>query len=175
MLLNYLASEGGIDLLHVNPGLVIWTLITFTIVLLILWRFAWKPIVKALDERAGRIHSDLERAEQVRRDAEAKLEEYMGKLNGLRAEGQEIMAEARKDAEEMKEEIGEAARKEAEAIKTRGVRDIQLAMDKALEEYHRNITELSVAIAGQILDKTLSTGDYEKLVSESIAKIKSLN
>jgi F-type H+-transporting ATPase subunit b len=174
-MLEYLAGEGGIALLDINPGLVIWTTVTFLVVFLILRFLAWKPIAGALDARAEKIHADLDRAEDVRKDAETKLDEYMNKLNGLKQEGQDIIAEARKDAEELKKSIMEDAKKEAEAIKARGLRDIQLSMDKALEQYHRNLTEMSVLIAGQILGKAISAKEHERLISDAVSKVKSLN
>ena len=95
-MLEFIAAEGGISLLEVNPGLAIWTTVTFLLVLFILQKFAWKPITSALDERANKIHEDLDRAERIRTDAESKLEEYMEKLNGLKEEGQDIIAEVPK-------------------------------------------------------------------------------
>lgn len=174
MILEYLAGEGGIALLDVNPGLVIWTSFTFLVVMLILRFFAWKPIAKALDERADKIHADLDRAESIRKEAEARLEEYIGKLNGLRAEGQEIISEARRDAEAMKQQVLAEAKQEAEAVKARGTRDIQLAMDKALEQYHQTLTDMSIAVAGQILGRTLKAADHQELISSSVAQIKGL-
>lgn len=174
MILEYLAGEGGIALLDVNPGLVIWTTFTFLVVMIALRFFAWKPIAKALDDRAEKIHADLDRADGIRRDAEARLEEYMGKLNGLRAEGQEIISEARRDAEALKRDVLEEAKKEVEAVKARGTRDVQLAMDKALEEYHQTLTDMSVAVAGQILGRTLNASDHQDLIAASVAQIKSL-
>lgn len=175
MTLEYLAGEGGIALLDVNPGLVIWTFIIFGFVLFILWKFAWGPIVGALDERAHKIHQDIDRAEGLRKEAEGKLHEYMEKLNGLRHEGQEILAEARKDAEHLKQEMLAETRKEAEAIKSRALREVQLAKDQALEDLHKQVTELSVSIAGQILERVLTAGDHEKMVRETIERIKKLN
>lgn len=175
MLLDYLASEGGIALLDVNPGLAIWTTITFLVVFLILKKFAWGPIAEALDSRAEKIHSDIDRAESIRKEAEARLNEYMAKLDSLRDEGQEIMSEARKDAEKLKEEILESARKEAEAQREQGVRDVKLAADKALERLHKEVADLSVAVASQILGKTLKAEDHKKLIEESLDKLKSAN
>jgi len=85
-MLQYLA-EGGIALLDVNPGLMIWTTITFFIVFFVLRSLAWKPISQSLDARADRIHADLDRAENLKKEAEAKFEEYMQKLNSLRGLG----------------------------------------------------------------------------------------
>ncbi|MBX7058185.1 MAG: F0F1 ATP synthase subunit B [Leptospirales bacterium] len=175
MTLEFLAGEGGIALLDVNPGLVIWTFLIFGLVLLILWKFAWSPIASALDERARRIHSDIDRAEQLRVDAESKLQEYMEKLNGLRAEGQEILAEARKDAEHVKQQILSEARKDAEDVKSRALREVQLARDAALESIHQTVATLSMEVAAQILERTVQAPDHDKLVKESVARIKALN
>lgn len=175
MTLEFLAGEGGIALLDVNPGLVIWTFLIFGLVLLILWKFAWAPIAGALDERARKIHDDIDRAENLRKDAESKLHEYMEKLNGLRAEGQEILAEARKDAEHLKHEILGEARKEAEAVKSRALREVQLARDAALESIHKTVADLSIEIAGRILERNVQAADHDKLVRESVDRIKTLN
>lgn len=175
MILEYLAGEGGIALLDVNPGLLIWTSVTFLVVLIVLRQFAWKPIAKALDERADKIHADLDKADAVRKEAEARLEEYMAKLNGLRAEGQEIIAEARKDAEALKQQLLDDAKKESEAARARGAREIQLAMDKALEQFHVALTDMSIGVAGQILGRSLSAADHKDLIQDSVKRIKSLS
>ena len=87
MLLEFMAKEGGISLLEVNPGLVIWTFIVFGIVLFLLRRFAWDPISQALDRRAEKIHGDIERAQKLKEEAESKLSQYLGKLGSLEEEG----------------------------------------------------------------------------------------
>lgn len=175
MLFEYLAEGGKIAILDANPGLVIWTFLVFGVVLFILRKFAWSPIASALDARAEKIHADIDRAESLRGDAEEKLQEYLKKLDGLRAEGQEIVAEARKDADELKAEILATAKKEAEDLKNRALREVSLARDSALEDIHKQVTELSIAVAGQILERDLKAGDHEKMVSETISKIKSMN
>jgi F-type H+-transporting ATPase subunit b len=175
MLLEFLAEGGGIAILDVNPGLVIWTFIIFFIVMFILRKFAWNPIAEALDARAQKIHDDIDRADGLRKEAEQKLEEYLQKLNGLRAEGQEIVTEARKDAEDLKNEILSSARKEAEELKNRALREVSLARDSALDDIHRQVTELSIAVAGQILERSLKPEDHQKMISDTITKIKSMN
>jgi len=175
MILEYLAAEGGISLLDVNPGLMIWTVITFLLVFFVLKWKAWTPIADALDERSNKIHSDIERAETIKNEAETKLNEYLARLDGLKEEGYQILTEAKKDAEVIKEDILESSRKEAAAIKARGLRDAKLAADQAIEDIHREVANLSVIIAGQILGKTMSTEDHKKLIAETIEKFKSLN
>lgn len=175
MALQFLASEGGIALLDVNPGLAIWTTVTFLVVFLVLKYFAWGPIAQALDSRAEKIHSDIDRAESIRKEAEEKLTEYMSKLDGLKDEGQKIVSEARKDAERLKEEILESARNEAEQNREQGIRDVQMAANEALDRIHREVADLSVAIAGQILGRTLNADDHKKLIEDALGKLKSNN
>jgi len=173
--LNYLAAEGGISLLDVNPGLMIWTLITFLLVFFVLKWKAWTPIADALDERSNKIHSDIDRAEKIKNEAETKLNEYLKQLEGLKEEGYQIITEAKKDAEAVKDEILESAKKEAAAIKQRGIRDAKLAVDQAIEDIHREVANLSILVAGQILGKTMSADDHKKIISETIEKFRSLN
>ena len=175
MLLDYLAGEGGIALLDMNPGLVIWTFIAFFIVLFLLSKFAWGPISKALDERAARIHDDLERAEALKTEAEEKLEEYLKKLDGLREEGHAIVNEAQEDARKLKEKMLAEAKSEADAIKERALREVDLARDHALADIHKAVTEVATAVAAKILAKELSSADHSKLVQDAVKELESLN
>jgi len=99
----------------------------------------------------------------------------MQKLNSLRQEGQEIIGEARKDADRLKDEILDAARKEAESVKARGIKEIELARDAALEQLHVQVVNLSTSIAGQLLGKTLNPEDHKRFITDSIQKIRSMN
>lgn len=170
--LQYLAGEGGIALLDVNPGLVIWTTVTFFLVMIVLWRFAWKPITTALDARADRIKSDLDKAESLRKEVESRIAEYESKLNGLREEGKELIAESRRDGERLKEEILSQAKKEADENRARGQKEVELAVDTALKKLHEDVATLSIAIAGQILGKSLKAEDHKSLIQDSISRIK---
>mgnify|MGYP001232239389 CR=1 FL=1 len=162
------ASEGGLSLLDVNPGLVVWTTITFLLVLLLLTKFAWKPIIQALDERANQIHGDIERAAQVRNEAETLFEQYQDKLNDLKTEAQEIITEARKDAEGLKNEILEKARKEAEEIRARSRKEIQLSMDAALEEIHKRAVDLSIEVTKRVVSRNFTADDHSKQLKEAL-------
>ena len=163
-----LSSGGSFNLFAVNPGLVIWTCITFLIVFLVLRRFAWGPIAKALDERAAKIQGDLERAEGIRREAERKLGEYEKRFGEMEREGQQVVARAREESLRVQEEMLEKAREEAEAIRKRSQRDLELARDQALKELHQEVVTLSVGIASQILGRSLRSEDHRKFVEEAI-------
>ena len=97
-----LLAGSGLNLLAVNPGLMIWTLITFLIVLTILWFFAWKPIATALDSRSDKIESDLQKSQELREEAEQLLADYKAKLDSAKEEAAQLIEQARKTAEEQK-------------------------------------------------------------------------
>lgn len=76
----FLASGGGLNLLEVNPGLVFWTVFTFLVVVLVLKKFAWDPILKALDARAEKIHGDIDKATELKTQAEELYKSYEAKI-----------------------------------------------------------------------------------------------
>ncbi len=176
MIIEYLASEGGgISLLDVNPGLAIWTTVIFGIVFLILKFFAWGPIARALDARAEKIHTDIDRADSIRKEAEDRLADYMAKIENLNVDAERIVAAARKEAGRVKEELLEAARKEAEAQREKGVREVNVAAQQALDRLHQEVATLSVSIAGQILGRSISTEDHRELIQATLDQLKSSN
>ena len=82
-------------LLKVDPGLLLWTIITFVVLLLILWKAAWKPIVEALDSRAEKVRGDIDNAEKARQEAEKILEEHRQLMNNAKAEAGEIISKGK--------------------------------------------------------------------------------
>jgi F-type H+-transporting ATPase subunit b len=169
--LIYLAAGG---LLDVNPGLLIWTLVTFTIVVIILRSFAWNPIIHALDERAERIHGDIDRAQKIKKEAEELLANYTAKLNAARDEAIAIVNEAKSDAINLKNKTLEDTQVELKNMREQAKKDIELSKAKAVQELQEHVVELSVAIAGQILEKQLKKDDHATFVKSEIAKLKDL-
>lgn len=167
-------AAGGLNLLEVNPGLVFWTVVTFLIVVLILKKFAWKPILSALDARAEKVHGDLDKASELRKQADELYKSYEDKLHKAKDEALAIVEEAKKDAIATKNKILEEAQSEAKNIKDQTAKDIDLSKTKAIRELEEQVVELSISIAGQILEKKLKAEDYSAYVSSEIGKIKNL-
>jgi len=165
-------AAGGLNLLEVNPGLVIWTVVTFLLVVLILKKFAWKPILGALDARAEKVHGDLDKASELRTQAEELYKSYEEKINKSRDEALAIVEEAKRDALATKNKILEEAHSEAKNIKDQTTKDIELSKVKAIRELEEQVVELSVLIAGQVLEKKLKSEDYSSFVSAEIGKLK---
>ena len=166
-----LGSEGGGEqstLFTGDLGNIVWTLITFFVVLGVLGKFAWGPILSALQKREEFIRDSLTQAKRDREDAGQQLKEYTEKLVAARAEATAIVDEGRRDAEVLKRKIEDDAKVEAQASLDRAKREIALATDTAVKELYTIGAKLATEVAGKIIRKELNAGDHERLISESI-------
>lgn len=167
----FLAAGGGLNLLDVNPGLVIWTLVTFLIVVLVLKKFAWDKILKALDDRTDGIQSEIGKATSLRAEAEKVLTDYQEKVAKSKDEALAIINEAKSDATNLKAKMIEDANLEIRKSKEQTVKDIELAKAKAIQEMQIQISEMSVMIASEILEKQLKKDDYQSFIDKELSKL----
>ncbi|ABJ76306.1 F0F1 ATP synthase subunit B [Leptospira borgpetersenii] len=170
-----LLAAKGLSLLDVNPGLVVWTLITFLVVVLVLKKFAWDVILKALDERAQAVQNDIEKASELRLEAEALLKDYEARLNSAKDEANAIVAEARSDALKLKNKLLEETNQEVKAQKDQAVKEIELAKGKALEQLQTQFVEMTITIAGKVLEKQLKAEDYKAFIETELNKLGKLS
>ena len=140
----------------------------------ILRAFAWNPILHALDERAEKIHGDIEKADKIRKEAEELLATYNAKITAARDEALAIVSEANSDAVKLKAKTVHETQDEIKAIKEQSLKDIELAKLKAVQELQAQVVDLSVMIASQILQKKVRSEDHAEFVKEEIAKLKSM-
>ncbi len=172
-----LGSEGAggeTTLFTGDLGNIIWSLLTFAAVLFVLGKFAWGPILRALQKREDFIRNSLEQAKQDRDQAEARLKEYSDKLQAAQNEGTAIVQEARRDAEVVKRRIEEDAKGEADAIIERAKREIGIATDTAVKELYSLTAKLSTDVAARIIRKELDPAQHERLIAESIEELRVL-
>jgi F-type H+-transporting ATPase subunit b len=158
-------------MLELHTGLVAWTIVIFLLLLFVLRRVAWKPIVGALEERTKRIKDSLEKAEAAQRAAEQARAEYETMMSRARQESQELIAKGRKTAEATRDEIVTGAKTEAEQLLQRAKREIDLARQKALEEIKQTAAELSIDIAGRIIGRSLATRDHQELIRQALSEM----
>jgi F-type H+-transporting ATPase subunit b len=161
-------------LLKVDPGLLIWTLFTFILLLLILWKAAWKPLIGALDARAERVRSDIENAEKTRLDAEKVLVQYKEMMANAKEESAKIISLSKIEAEKVKNEIIEKASLESKAIVDRAKNEINLAKENALADIKSEIVILSTDIASKIIRKNINVDDQKTIVKETLDKMKTV-
>ena len=158
-------------LLEPHSGLIAWTIITFLVVLFILKRAVWKPLLGALDERERRIADALASAERARDEAQASLEEHRKALSGAQGEAREIVAQAREAGERVRDGIVQEARTAAQQTVEQARSSIESEKRAALSELRREVADLAVRAAGAILDANLDDERNRKLVDDLIAGV----
>jgi F-type H+-transporting ATPase subunit b len=169
-----LAAEGGgeVSIFSGDLGNMIWTLVIFLIVLFVLGKFAWGPILEQLNARESFIRDSLEEARDDREAAEARLKEYEDRLAEARGEATAIVDEGRRDADVVKQTIEDTARDEAAKIVERARREIDLAKDAAVEEIYGVASGLAIEVASKVVRKELSGEDHERLIDEAMQKLR---
>ncbi|HWM93620.1 MAG TPA: F0F1 ATP synthase subunit B [Thermoanaerobaculia bacterium] len=151
-----------------DVGNMIWTLVIFLLVVLVLGKFAWGPILNTLQARESFIHDALAAAKRDRDAAEARLREYEERLAQSRAEATAIVDEGRRDAVVVKQRIEEDARREADKMIERAKREIQIATETATKELYLLSARLATDMAGKMIGRELTTQDHERLIAESL-------
>ncbi len=163
---------GGAD--AVNPldfkgDLAIWTFVVFVVLLAILWKFAWGPIVQGLDRRETGIADQIGRAEEANQKARELLRQYEEKLAGSQDEVREILAQARNDAELLGRKMLDEAQAETKAEHERALREIEAATAGALKELGQMSATLAVELAGKIVRAELTPDTHARLISQAVA------
>lgn len=170
----FAASEGQDNLFAGDLGNMIWTLVIFLLVIFVLGKFAWGPILDALRGREEFIRSALEQAKSDRKKAEATLKEYEDRLNAARAEATALVEEGRRDAAEVRRRIEDEAQQEASKIIARARKEIALATEGAVQELYRQSASLATDMAARVLRRELTAQDHERLIADSLAELDSL-
>ena len=154
-----------------EPGLMIWTVISFVILLILLWKVAYKPITRALKKREETIRNTLEEAKKNRESAEALVEKYEAQIAQARDEAQKILAEGKMLGENVRKEIIQKAHEEANQIVKRAQEEIEFQKEKALMELKERIADLTIMAASKVVAKTLDKKDHEQLLDEYVSKV----
>lgn len=158
-------------LVQLDPGLFFWTIAVFLTLLFLLKKFAWGPLLAALDERQAGIRKSLDDADTARRE----LAEVQAKASALigqaRTEADAILSEARTDGARIRQELRETAQKEAETITRNAQQQIQLERDRAVSEIRQQAVELSVMIASKLIRRNLTREDNEALIEDALQQV----
>lgn len=150
--------------------MAIWTAVVFVVLLAVLTKFAWGPIVAGLQKREQGIADNIAAAQRSYDDAKQYLADYEKKLANAANEVRLMLEEARRDAEAAKQEIIAEAKQAAMLEQQRGQREVRTAMDQALKELSERSTNLAVELAGKIVQAQLKPSDHARLVQEAMNK-----
>jgi F-type H+-transporting ATPase subunit b len=169
------AGGGGASAL-ITPeiGLMFWTLVTFLILLVLLRRYAWGPILKAMNAREDGIRGDLDNARKEREDAQRLLEEHRAMLDVARKERADAVETGRRDAERLKSEILEEARKQRELLMKQAEAQIEAGLRQARSELKGAAADLAIRAAGKLMSKNLDDAVQRRLVEDYLADLERL-
>ena len=155
-------------MLDFDPGMMIWTWITFVIVLIILSKVALKPMLKAIESREKKIQGDLEEAEQQREEAENILEKHKQLIASAESEAQRIVKENQQLAEKSHQEMLEESRKEADKILEKAKDEIEQQKVSALASLKAEVADLAIGAAEKIIVQSLDKEKQKSVVDEYI-------
>ena len=158
-------------LVQLDPGLFVWTILTFLVLLGVLAKFAWNPLLKMLKDREELIRSSLDDAEKARTELERLNSEGEDIVNKARSEAQTILAEGKAAASKLKDETLNAAKDQAKSILTEAEKQIRVEKDKAIEEIKSEVVDLSLSVAAKLIKKNISREDNQALIDESLENI----
>lgn len=162
------ASEGQGGLLSVHSGLAFWTTITFILLLIVLGKFAWKPILAALKTREDKIREGLDAAEKARQEAEEMIEKNKEEMRKAEERARETVEESRKYADEIRERTLEQSKEQAKKMLDDAEKRIEAKQNEAFEELKNRVADLSVEIAEKLLRESLDKDKQKALASKLI-------
>ncbi len=160
-------------LMELNPGLTLWTAITFLVLIAVLAKWAFGPIVKMLDERERTIREAIEQAKKERAEAERLLNEQKEALTRSQREAAELARRSQAEIEALRADLTARARKEADELVDSARRQIQEEQAKAVAEIRGQAVDLAIAAAGRLIQSSLDEKAQRKLVEEYIAELPS--
>jgi F-type H+-transporting ATPase subunit b len=153
---------------HFFSSLIFWEIVSFGILLFILYKYAFPGILSVLEEREKKIKDSLEQAEHHRSEAERRLKEYEAKLSAAGKEAEAILAAAKERAQRLLEENEQRLNAEAERIKGDATREIEQERRKAVQDIRTQTTELALMVAEKVVQRSLTEADQRKFADEAL-------
>jgi F-type H+-transporting ATPase subunit b len=158
-------------LIQVTPGLMIWTIVCFLVVLFVLKRYAFGPVQQLIDKRRERIQAALDEADHARAEARELLEEHRKLIGQAKSESEEILSEARRIADAQRERVKAETEEDRQRRLEETRRQIEQATQQALGQIRDEVGKLSLLAAEKITRKSLTGPDQQRLIDEALAEI----
>ncbi len=156
-------------LLQPDTGLIIWTIITFLGLVVVLKKLAWGPLLAAIEERENRIKGDLEESQKARAEAERIKAELEGKMTDLQNKSREMLAQAQKDAEQLRSQLKASAESDSQKIREKTMQELADEKDRLVRDLRKEVGTLSVLAAERLLRKSVDE-NVQKTVLEGFYK-----
>lgn len=163
------------DLLSINEGMFYWTLIVFLLLVLVLGKFAWKPLLKSIDEREDRINKSIDDAKQAKEEAEKLLNEHRKMLSESEEKASEVLKKAKEASEKFIAESKDLAKKEANDIIAKARKSIDTEKEAALKELKNEFASLVVQAASKIIKSDIDEAKHKNVIESFISDLKNKN
>jgi len=158
-------------LVQPDPGLYIWTIVTFLILVAALGKFAWRPLLEALERRQAAIRKSLDDAQQAKQELERLHVQSQKIMAEARVQADQILSLTRSDANRLRDELKQKAQAEAAGVLKNAERQIEMETARALQQIRREAVDISVAIASKLLERNVTKEDNERLIEETFRQI----
>ena len=168
------ASSEGNPFFALDPGIMLWVWIVFFLTLIILYTFAWKPILQVIDAREKRIDDSLKNASKVEKDLAETKEKVRDMMDAARVRIDEMLDEARKKAKVLSQNLEDNAHKQAKEIVEKGKQAIQQERELASKQLQEATSRIAIEIAGKILEENMGDKKNQELAERYLSEI-SLN
>lgn len=165
------AQEGKADLLSPNGGLMFWTIVIFVVLLVVLSRFAFKPMLAAVEARERALQEAIDSAKRDREEAERVLAEHRAQLEKARGEAQKLIADGRATADKLRNDLLEQTKAQQQEMLDRARRDIETEKNNAIAALRREAVDLAIAGAGKVIERNLDNDANRKLVETFLGSV----
>jgi len=162
-------------LIQLDPGLFVWTILTFLILFGLLAKFAWKPLLKALSDREEKIRTSISKAEEAQTKLESLTSEGEIIIAKARSEAQSIIADGKTTADKLRSNMESKAKEKAVSIIDQAEKQISAEKEKAIIEIRGEVATLSIEIAEKLIRKNLSKEDNMELINETLDQARKVN
>lgn len=170
-----LEGDGGFNPIQTGPWeLYFWTVLVFVLLLVILTKFLWRPILQTVGKREDQISGDLEKAEEARREAEEAREKHRQEMDAVAQSAKAVLDEARERASSLKVDLERQARAAADGIVAKARQQIEAEKVQAMQDIRDQIVDLSVEITKQIVEKAVDREDHLRIAAGLVPKVKDM-
>ena len=164
------AEEHAEGLIHFDKGLIIQA-VNFILLMILLTRLLYRPLMSKMDERTQAIKKSLEEAQAARAEAQREREEHAAKIQAAHAEAQAIRATALKEAADEQRRLLDAAREEANRLVAGAKAEMAQDVRRARQELRQEVSDLAVQVAERLIKKSLRDEDHRRIVDDAIARL----
>jgi len=156
---------------HYFSTLIFWEVVSFAILLWILWKFAFPPILQTLEERERRIRESLEQADRHRAESEQKMLEYEAKFKAASKQAEAVLEAAKERAQRVMEENEQRMKVETQRYKEDATREIEQERRRAIQEIRNHTTAIALLVAEKVVGRSLTDADHKRMADEALASV----